>query len=141
MPNKLSTRGLLSNMATHAIYNTALKFAYRNGWNVTDQCYPFFMAEKDNYVAIPGKVILIWDAQTCIISTLLYHEPSSKYTLLFRKVLYCKAINRIIGYPRQHLHTGHCIKVAKVYFSHMPDINTVIHHWHIILKKNKINSI
>lgn len=127
----MSLKGLLSSFPAMRRFAMAKTNAGRCGWKILEENYPMLMCEKDGYVAIPGGAVMIWDAQNCVMCSLLYHEDRKKYSVMWRLFLTSKAIIRAFQYPRQHLAAIHSNHVQTTYYEQKPDISQVIQSWPI----------
>jgi hypothetical protein len=136
MIGKNQIKGLLADKEISWRYQVVKDWLNKLGWKITEEHDNFIMAEKEGFVAIPGKSVFIWDAKRCLLCTILFHEDRNRYTVLFRKVIFAKALFRTIYYPRQHLSKGQAFFRYIKHYKTFPAAELIVQLWQNAIKND-----
>jgi len=122
-------------------FKNAKSLLNKYGWQIKEEVFPFFIATKKNYASIPGEVIIFFDANTCVLSSSLYHEQYKKFTTLFRQILTTNGLKEAMGYPRSHIGILKAKRIHCYYLHEMPQIENITKQYLKLINKGRIKSI
>lgn len=132
MINEISTKTVEQN------FDLAIVSGEKFGWKIIKKDFPFIHFAKEQSLAIKGPVDVIWNAEECIVCTILYHETKNQFGIKFRRLLKKKALDKLFGYPKAILSVELSRAICTLFYKDRPNNFSIIELWNLNpFKKNK----